>query len=86
MSSITRETREEALQFALPFSADVRAKVGAALTTRAMTAEEVATFANLPLNSARSRLTELKDAGIIHAIGKKLNRAGTVHIAVWAFK
>lgn len=88
MSSITRETREEGRQFALPMAADIRGKIVELLSGNhaCMTAEEVASAVGCSLNSARSRLTELKDAGRVEATGKRLNRAGTVRIAVWVAK
>lgn len=85
-SKITRETREEGYQAALPFVASIRERVYGAVRANAdgLTAEEVQAAVGCTLNSARSRLTELVKAGRLYVAGKRHNRAGTRAIAVFA--
>lgn len=85
MSNITRETRDESYQAVLPTVGNIQEAVFAAVkSSRAgLTAEEVKDAAGCSLNSARSRLTELTDAGRLVVVGKRRNKADTRNVAVW---
>lgn len=83
--SITQETRNESYQAILPLVGNIAARVYAAVaaSTDGMTAEEVQRAVGCSLNSARSRLTELTQAGKLEAWNKRRNAANTRDIAVY---
>lgn len=85
MSQITRQTRDDSYQAVLPFVGNIQSAVFAAVQSNrlGLTAEEVQEAVGCKLNSARSRLTELTDAGRLVVIGKRPNKSGTRNIAVW---
>lgn len=84
---VTNETRAEGYAVALGKTDDIAAVVMTTLTGRpgGLTANEVqALNPAISLNNVRSRLTELKLRGLVRPIGKRINPATGVHVAVWA--
>lgn len=82
----TKQTRAEGYAVAAPKADDIAAVVLATLAGRpsGLTANEIqALNPGVTLNSVRSRLTELKLRGTVRAIGKRINPATGVHVAVW---
>ena len=86
MKKITHDTREAGLQAILPFVGDLEEKVFEAVRVHhsGLTAEEVKEATGMSLNNVRSRLTELTLDGRLIVIGKRLNKAETRRVAVWA--
>lgn len=85
--NFTRDTRAEGYAVAQGKADDIAAVVMATLTGRTggLTANEIqALNPAISLNNVRSRLTELKLRGLVRPIGKRLNPATGVHVAVWA--
>lgn len=82
--SITEETRREAYYESRDGAPTRRREIYQALRERGeMTAEELmAALGYRDPNNVRPRLTELKDAGLIEAIGKRKNAAGR-NVAVY---
>lgn len=86
---LTHETRREAHEAVLPRKANRQARAYDALRThpRGLTAGEVAEATGLPLNGARSALTELMGSMRVEVLTKRLSRhAGAqqkVKVAVW---
>ena len=83
---ITHDTREAGLQAILPYVGDIEEKVFEAVRIHhaGLTAEEVSEATGISLNNSRSRLTELTLDGRLIVIGKRLNKAETRRVAVWA--
>lgn len=83
--SITHETRSDSYQAVIPFVGKIAERVYAAVATApdGLTAEDVQRAVGCSLNSARSRLTELTQAGKIEAWNKRPNSAKTRQIAVY---
>ena len=83
--SITQETRGESYDAVLPFVGNIAARVYAAVAAASdgLTAEDVQRAVGCSLNSARSRLTELTQAGRLQAWNKRRNAANTRDIAVY---
>lgn len=82
----TRQTRAEGYAVAAAKADDIAAVVLATLAGRpgGLTANEIqALNPTISLNNVRSRLTELKLRGLVRAIGKRINPATGVHVAVW---
>ena len=82
----TKQTRAEGYSVALVKAEDIAAVVLATLAGRpgGLTANEIqALNPAISLNNVRSRLTELKLRGLVRAIGKRINPATGVHVAVW---
>ncbi len=84
--SITQETRRESYDAVLPFVGSVQARVYAAVKAHplGLTAEQVQAAVGCSLNCARSRLTEIYNAGGLIVVGKRQNFADTRNIAVYA--
>ncbi len=89
-NKITTETRAAAYQAVLPLSANRAERAFEALRGRlaGLTAGEVAEATGLPLNGARSALTELLDNRRVVTLGKRICTAPktskTVKAAIWA--
>lgn len=86
---ITSETRRESYETTLETADTERAKVFSIIVAAGvdgLTAEEVATKLSKPPYQVRPRITELKKAGRIWAIGKKLSPSTNRNIAVFAEK
>lgn len=83
---ITHETRDESYQAILPFVGNIATRVYAAVKAHplGLTAEQVQAAVGCSLNCARSRLTEIYNAGGLVVIGKRRNAADTRNIAVYA--
>lgn len=86
---ITRQTRDAAYQAVLPLAANRQEKAFEALRGRlgGLTAGEVAEATGLPLNGARSALTELMGSGRVTIMGKRVctaaNTSKRTKAAVW---
>lgn len=61
-------------------------KVLECLGNGAKTAEEIAACANISLNNARSRLTELAKQGMVETAGRKESPRSGVRITLWKIK
>lgn len=85
-AKVTHDTRESGYQAILPFVGNIQENCFEAVRAHhaGLTAEEVQEAVGCSLNSARSRLTELFKASRLVVIGKRLNRAETRKIAVYA--
>ncbi len=83
--SITSETRREAYYESLETAKNRRDEIYLLLNRYGpMTSEEIMDCLGCTNpNCVRPRLSELKEAGLIEACGKKLAKCGKVHIAVW---
>ena len=80
-SNITKETRQEAYVVRPATRAVEILKV---LGYREMTAREIAyELGFTDLNAVKPRLTELKDIGVIEAVGKKLDHITNRNVAIW---
>lgn len=86
--SITGETRRESYRANKERAFAIKVDVLEALKEEypgCITAEEVSERAQCSLNSARSRLTELKIEGQARAATKVLNKRGDRNIAAWQY-
>lgn len=80
-SNITKQTRQEAYVVRPATRAVEILKV---LGDREMTAREIAYELGFSdLNAVKPRLTELKEIGVIEAVGKKLDHITNRNVAVW---
>lgn len=80
-SNITKQTRQEAYVVRPATRAVEILKV---LGDREMTAREIAyELGFTDLNAVKPRLTELKDLGLVEAVGKKLDHITKRSVAVW---
>lgn len=86
MNKITEQTRDASYQAVLPFVGNIQERVFESVRARnaGLTAEEVQESVGCSLNSARSRLTELTQAGRLVVIGKRANKLGTRKIAIFS--
>lgn len=86
--SITYETRRESFGEAMESAKTRQMKIYMCLDMYgAMTSDEIMDkLGYTDPNSVRPRLTELKQMGKVEACGKKLNRLGTLNIALWKVK
>ena len=85
---ITRQTRAEAYQAVLPLAQNRMERAADALRPRhaGLTAGEVAEATGLPLNGARSALTELLNVNRVSAPRKRKSThpgASKLRVAVW---
>lgn len=79
--NITKQTRQEAYVVRPATRAVEILKV---LGDREMTAREIAYELGFSdLNAVKPRLTELKEIGVIEAVGKKLDHITNRNVAVW---
>ena len=80
-SNITKETRQEAYVVRPATRAVEILKV---LGDREMTAREISYELGFSdLNAVKPRLTELKEIGVIEAVGKKLDHITNRNVAIW---
>ena len=80
-SNITKQTRQEAYVVRPATRAVEILKV---LGDREMTAREIAYELGFSdLNAVKPRLTELKEIGVIEAVGKKLDHITNRNVAIW---
>ncbi len=91
MNEITRETRAAAYQAVLPLAANRQERAFECLRAHApsgLTAGELSEETGLPLNGARSALTELLGNNRVVTIGKRLSTHKDAQqktkVAVWA--
>lgn len=89
MNKLTQQTRDASFQRILPLAANRQEKAFECLCEHAggLTAGEVAEYTGLPLNSARSALTELLNANRVTTLTKRLStHVGAqqkTKVAVW---
>ena len=93
MSDYTKETRRESYEAITAKRADRRALILEILGDRKMTASEITEellakgyIKYYDRNFVAPRLTELKEAGIIMTVGKRMCRRTGKNVAVWARK
>lgn len=89
MNKLTHQTRDAAYQHILPLAQNRQERAFQALRSHpgGLTAGEVAEVTGLPLNGARSALTELLNANRVQTLCKRLStHAGAqkkTKVAVW---
>ncbi len=87
LNSITHETRREGLEHIEPKAQKIENRILEVLELSVFsggaTAGEISQFTGIGLNNVRSRLTELQDRHRVVAVGKKLNAATGVRVALW---
>lgn len=79
-------SRREGHEAIKPYKPTIAASVIEALQSGDKTAEEIADLTGMALNNARSRLTELRKAGKVETVGRKLNPRSNVKITIWRLK
>ncbi len=91
MSTNTMETRRESYEAIKPKRTDRRNLILEILGSRQMTASEITEellakgyIKYYDRNFVAPRLTELKDAGIVETVGKRLCKRTNKNVAVWA--
>lgn len=91
MNSNTLETRRESYDAIKPKRSDRRKLILEVLGSRQMTAseltEELLTKGYIKYydrNFVAPRLTELKDAGIVETVGKRICKRTNKNVAIWA--
>lgn len=91
MSTNTMETRRESYEAIKPKRTDRRNLILEILGSRQMTASEITEellakgyIKYYDRNFVAPRLTELKEAGIVETVGKRLCKRTNKNVAVWA--
>ena len=89
---ITAETRMESYYEVLPKLGERQKQILRLLEIKPMTADELAQLLfymgrtnTLDRNTASPRLTELRNAGVVETVGKRMGSRGRMQ-AVWAIK
>lgn len=91
MSTNTMETRRESYEAIKPKRVDRRNLILEILGSRQMTASEITEellakgyIKYYDRNFVAPRLTELKEAGIVETVGKRLCKRTNKNVAIWA--
>ena len=84
MTQLTFECRRESYQKIEATAPDERARVLAVISEgQGMTAEQISKALNKPTYQVRPRITELCQAGLVHAVGKAWSETTKRNISIF---